>query len=240
MKWPDLCLQNVVPGEWWERTTSTELQPGHLVHVILPHVDLVPYRLWVDERYASRVHDKFEGRIEQTSVREARGSRTLPVAGLPEQVGETYTVHRSKRRPALVVAGPGTVLGGDLTRGKHGWQTARTLLVAPFYGVEAKAEKRLGWHEPLVNRIMTVEYPQYHWDVLPTGDEPKGSILRLDHLQPVGAHQRSYEPSGWRLSVRAIEVLAWQFDWLRAGTPEPPSAALRELRDVLMDFAHAD
>lgn len=89
MSWPDLCVQNLVAGDWWEREPSGVLRPGLLVHAQLPHVDLMPYKLWIDERYARTIHTKFEGRIEQTSVREARETRSLPVAGLPEFDGET-------------------------------------------------------------------------------------------------------------------------------------------------------
>ncbi len=89
------------------------------------------------------------------------------MAGLPERPRETYSVHRSKRRPAIVLAAPGGTIPEALVRRKAGRETQQTVLVAPFYGVESRADKRLGWHDAFVNRIKTVEYPQYHWDVLP-------------------------------------------------------------------------
>jgi hypothetical protein len=76
------------------------------------------------------------------------------------------------------------------------------------------------------------------WDLPPIGAEAKGSILRVDHVQSIGTHQRSYDPAGWCLSARAVEVLGWQLDWLRSGTPEP-AGSLKEVRDLLMDLAGA-
>ena len=53
-------------------------------------------------------------------------------------------------------------------------------------------------------------------DWLPLDGSDKGSILRFDHIQPVGFHHSSIEPTEWRLSedARAIiyEWLCWYFE----------------------------
>lgn len=234
--WPEISLQGLTDGDWWVREPSGQLRAGLLVWAHLPHVDLIPHRLWVDERFASRVHDRFEGRIEATSVREPRSTRTLPVAGLVDFPGEIYSVHRSKRRPAVVLTSPGEELPVKFRLGKGKWQVARTALVAPGYGV-AENGTRAGWTAEFVARIQSVEYPQYHWDHLPSdlSKDGYGSIFRLDHAQPIGAHQHSYEPTGWALSPAALFRLRTVFDWLLSGGPTPIDAILAGDREVLMD-----
>lgn len=57
-----------------------------------------------------------------------------------------------------------------------------------------------------VERIRHCEYPQFLWDSLSVGG-PDESILRLDHLQPIGAHHNSHEVSEYKLSDNALEVV---------------------------------
>ncbi len=42
---------------------------------------------------------------------------------------------------------------------------------------------------------------------------PKESILRLDHIQPVGLHYFAFEHSGYSLSDEAVELIL--DDWLK-------------------------
>lgn len=59
--------------------------------------------------------------------------------------------------------------------------------MAPFYGADRDG-RRGGWNPLFLERIRRGEYPQYLWDKLPVGTQVKESVLRLDHLQPLGGH----------------------------------------------------
>lgn len=234
--WPELCLQALTEGDWWEEEKSGALRPGLLVEAILPHVDFMPYRLDAVGRTEAHEHTEFQAKISPVSTRADRARRTLPVAGLPEIKGETWTVHRAKRRPALVLTAPGAPIPKDILRRCVKWQVSKTALVAPFYGI--KNERRAGWDDELVSRIQTIEYPQYAWDCLPKGG-PEGSVLRLDHIQPIGEHQYSYEPTGYALASKPLALLWEQIQWLKSGHPVPPEGELQLIRDCLMDEAKA-
>src|SRR5207302_873569 len=65
----------------------------------------------------------------------------------------------------------------EICAGQARWQSARTLLVAPFYGADASGT-RGGWPAPFVDRIRRAEYPQYIWDQLPSPGGPIDSIFR--------------------------------------------------------------
>lgn len=64
-----------------------------------------------------------------------------------------------------------------------------------------------------------------------------GSILRLDHVQPLGAHQNAYEPTGYALSQDALVMVRDQLDWLMSGSDAPPKGELSELRAFLAEAA---
>src|SRR5690606_28738201 len=120
-----------------------------------------------------------------------KGVARLPVAALPIRDGETYMVGRGKRRPAIVVSTGGTPVLRELRQGQNRWQFAPTILVAPYYGADPSST-RGGWPASFVERIRRAEYPQYMWDLLPISDGKTESILRLDHIMPIGA-----DPANW-------------------------------------------
>ena len=90
--------------------------------------------------------------------------------------------------------------------------TAPVVLAAPYYGAD-KDGKRAGYNAELVDRIRHAKYAQFFVDSLPIGG-PKESILRLDHLQPVGTHYNSYELSGYKLSEDALKIMDEWLHWL--------------------------
>lgn len=57
-----------------------------------------------------------------------------------------------------------------------------------------------------IERVRHVRYPQFFWDKLPIGG-PSESLLRFDHLQPIGWNSESFETTGYRLCDQAVEIL---------------------------------
>ena len=58
----------------------------------------------------------------------------------------------------------------------------------------------------MVERTRHCEYPQFFWDQLPISG-PEESILRLNHLQPIGNHHNAHQLSEYKLSDDALEVV---------------------------------
>jgi len=106
------------------------------------------------------------------------------------------------------------------------------LLVAPFYGADRDG-RRGGWDPLFLERIRRGEYPQYFWDMLPLGTV-KESVLRLDHLQPVGGHSSSYTLTDFVLDDEALDLMDEWLRWLMTGILEPASI-LATLRDGLQN-----
>lgn len=232
---PDACIQSLTPGEWWERDTSGQLTRGRLIRALVPYPDMKPFRLVVVGRGDNaRQHQVAGFRLEEFRVGDAPPDESLlPVAALPVRPGETRVVRRGKVRPALVVATGGPVVASDLRRGAASWQSNPTLLVAPYYGADVGGT-RGGWNPEFVRRIQHAEYSQYLWDNLPIGNT-EGSILRLDHVFPVGA-----DPSNWRLtdftlSSAALEIVDEWLTWhITGGLAE--DGALDCARKVLAEL----
>ena len=65
--------------------------------------------------------------------------------------------------------------------------------------------------DSVVDAIRRCHWPQYVWDRLPLPGAAE-SILRLDHIQPIGRHYKSYEQTPHCLSTEAMEIID---EWVR-------------------------
>jgi hypothetical protein len=195
-----------------------------------------PYRLVPIGRGSdARQHSTADFRIETFRAGDPpKGVAALPVAALPMRQGETLLVSRGKRRPALVISTGGTTVRPELRRGSSRWQSAPTILVAPYYGGDQGAT-RGGWPQPFVDRIRRAEYPQYLWDILPLGAADAQSVLRLDHVMPVGADPANWTLEPWGLSTEALGLLDEAFLWLMTGELTDQSA-LGYARNALVEL----
>jgi hypothetical protein len=71
------------------------------------------------------------------------------------------------------------------------------------------------------------------WDKLPIPG-PEESILRLDHLFPIGIDPACYELTEHRLSAAALAILDEWLKWLMTGSLDG-CKELAEIREVLLD-----
>jgi hypothetical protein len=154
---------------------------------------------------------------------------------MPIYEGEVYLVQRAKRRPVLVIGVGGPDVPPGLRAGSPRWQTAPCLLVAPYFGVDATG-KRSGFPQPFVDRVRICEYPQFVLDSLPFASSTKRSMLRLDHVQPLGNHHNAYELTEHCLSEPALRVIDDWLTWMTTGKldTDGPLAASRQ---ILMEDA---
>jgi hypothetical protein len=236
--YPDSTIQGVVGHEWWkqDKRSAGPLSRGRLVWVTVPFPDLKPFRLVPLGRGDDpKQHQSGHYRIEEYRVADPPPKTgALPVAGLPLREDETYLVRRGKRRPALVVALSGIPVGEELRRSAAAWQHKPAVLVAPFYGA-ASDDKRAGWDKRFVGRIQCGEYCQYAWDVLPmTG---KDSIMRFDHVFPVGGDAANWDDTGFQLTDVAMSVIDEWFSWHLTGTLV--DGAFHTARSLLLEMPSA-
>lgn len=224
-------LQELV-DPWWVECGEQPLQRGQLIYAFIPHVGLTPYVLDAEARAEPTSHDRAIFRIRPFRVNDRRSRPQLPVAALPQNPGEIWSAYRAKVRPCVVLS-----IGGDEVprtlrpQSSPRWQSAPTILVAPYYGA-GRTEQRSGWYEPFLRRIRSCEYPQFLVDLLPL--PPVGeSVLRLDQVQPIGRHHDSYEPKAYRLSQDALDVIDEWLEWLGRGVL-CKDAVLADIRVELM------
>jgi hypothetical protein len=196
----------------------------------VPHVGREPWTLRPTGRDDPRQHGTATYTVEPLRIRAPRATRDLPVAALVIPPDEVLTVHRSKRRPVLVLSAGGPDIPRADVPGSARSMTQPTMIVAPYYGGTPDGT-RAGWPEPFRKRIRHCEYPQFVWDKLPLGG-PEESILRLDQAQPVGRHHNAYEQTGYRLCDEALKIIDDWLVWL--GTGQMPVGGSLELGRAML------
>lgn len=233
-EFPDDWIQSLCDGAWWTRTEKPMLDRGRLIKTFIAHVDQEPQVLVVEGRTDPTAHAKANYRVEPLNIKAPARRPSIPVAALPEDKGERRVVYKGKVRPALVLATEATEVERDIVSGGARWQTAKTLLVAPYYGADRDGS-RGGWNPKFVDRIKRGTYPQYVCDKLPIGG-PSESILRLDQLQAVGKSSNAIEVTDYKLSENALAMIDEWLDWhLRGGLPE--NGVLLPARELLIGVA---
>ncbi len=212
---PEDSVQYAV-DPWWVRDSRGSPDRGRLLRAFVPYPEQEPRRLVIEGRSEPREHDRARYRIEPFRIGTPLPPAGLPVAGLPQAPGEEYFALKGKVRPVVVISEGGAAIAGELRTGSARWQTAPTVLVAPFYGVDRDGT-RGGWKPEFVQRIRRAEYPQYLWDSLPSGGVVE-SILRLDHIFPIARNPAAFHVTDHRLSPDALGILDQWIQWLTTGT----------------------
>jgi len=148
---------------------------------------------------------------------------------MPLDDNEIFCVYRAKKRPAIIISKGGIGVDSELTNDRAKRRTDRTILLAPSYSVQD------AYSEELCERIRRCEYPQFMWDDLPIGETEKESLIRFDHLQPVGRSKKSVEFTKYCLSEKAIAFIMDWVNWLISGYLDEASIFC-ETRSVLMSL----
>jgi len=216
LTYPDISIQSIVSAtNWWLKDEGKTYRKGRLIFAFLPHVHQVPYTAIPIGREEPTLHKTCKLRIEPLSIKKKHPTIPLPVAGMPTYQNEVWTFYRAKRRPALIVSEGWLKVERKLRAGYPKSQTKPTLLVAPYYGAHGEG-KRAGVKKEFLERIRRCEYPQLMSDLLPIpgGEE---SILRFDHIQPIGKHHDSLELSPFYLGDDAVEVIDEWITWVTTG-----------------------
>jgi hypothetical protein len=224
------------PTPWWTTDEVLTLKRGRLIWVFVPHVSQEPTQLFIQGRAADATdHTKAQFELGPLRINHNPvATPGLPVAAVPSYSGEVLAVYRAKKRPAVVLSTGGTEVPSTLRAGSARWQSAPSLLVIPSYGTEQDGT-RGGWPADFVRRIQLCEFPQYVLDWLPISRSGAPSVLRLDHIQPVGLHYISYELTPWVLSDPALEVLDDWLQWLQTGFL-PADGVLHMAKEYFSDF----
>lgn len=229
--YPDDCFQNIL-GDWWLQDDGTELCRGRLIWAFVPHVDQVPCALNPTGRTDDKEHKLADCEIVHVDISKKFERKLLPVAGLICHDGEIRTVYRAKKRPMLVVALSGQPVPAALTKGKPKYQTSATHLAIPYYGGNADG-KRAGFSEDFLVRLRRCEFPQFSWDILPVGGAEE-SVLRIDHIQPISTHYKSFEQTGYKLSYDAMSLIDEWITWHLSGSLPNDESNLGYLRKELL------
>jgi len=212
-EYPEHSIQYFI-DDWWIDDGTFDLRRGRLLWAHIPHMDQQPMILVPEGRTSPTDHSKANYRIEPFQIKKPHEHPKLPIAALPSYTGEVRAVYRMKERPVLVVGSEPPEVPKRQRVGGAAWQFLPYILVAPYYGAEFSG-KTGGWSPDFVERVQKCEYPQYMWDRLP--QKTNSSILRLDHIQPIGTDQKAYKCTPFCLGSDGLKILDEWVQWLMTG-----------------------
>lgn len=210
--YPDDCIQSLC-GSWWEDTGNRSLCRGRLAHAFVPYIKEVPLALRPERAADPGDHHRAVVKVEPLNIDQQRTAPNLPVAALPFRSGEHYAVYSGKVRPVVLLFELPDV--PQQAKGS-GSIFSRTMVVAPFFGGD-QTGVRAGASEEMLERIRHCEYSRYMWDRLPTGGAVDNSILKWDHLLPIGSNNMTFKPTQYCLSKEALKVFEEWLIWLQTG-----------------------
>jgi len=234
--YPELCIQAGCPAWWLEDAGKPQPCRGRLVKAYLPHVSQVPMALVPRGRAEDdRQHQLADCEIVPLDHKAVMEPDGLPVAGIPCPPREARGVYLVKKRPAVILAMPGEELPKGLVLGKPRGQTLPTFIVAPYYGADENTGTRAGYSDAFLDRVRKLEYPRFFWEKLPLSGSTV-SVLRVDHIQPLGSNHTSWELTPYRLSEEAMVILNEQIQWHFTGElGDPENSVLAGLIEYLVE-----
>lgn len=231
--YPTDCVQ-CAALPWWEQDKGKDLCRGRLLQTFVSHVEQIPSVLIPKGRSDPKDHTRFDCEIRPFDVNDPPKQTNLPVAGMRLYKGERFLVVKAKGRPVLVMAMPGDLVPGKMFAGKPQYLRAPAILVAPYYTGGASK-----YPPEFLFRARRCEYRQFFWDHLPLpGDDP--SILRMDHIQPIGLDTKSYAITPFKLCSEALLIMDEWLAWSASGDlDEACGQILPDLRRTLQALPSA-
>lgn len=220
MKYPSDSIQGLLEEPWWENTENNSIERGTLVKAVLPHIDQVPYTLHSEGRHEATVHNKAIVKIKPLDIKKPKKRSDLPVAALRLGDSEVWAAYRAKKRPCLVWGTTREGVDESLIRGTPKRNTAPTILVFPFYGIYQDGQ-RAGYSEIFIERVLHLMCPQFYWDILLISNVSE-SLMRFEHMQPVGSHHNSFVNTGFKLTDFALSVVEEIFQYYLDDTLKNP------------------
>ncbi len=216
--YPEDCIQSIIAKEgWWLDYQENQLCRGALISTFIPHITRTPFTFEPISRSKPEEHGRAVVKAGPLKVDQPLKKTDLPVAAMTLTDDEVWTAYRAKKRPCIVIGIESPAVDKSLTAGKPKLATAPTVLVAPYYGIP-KNDKRAGYDPRFIELVRHCEFPQFVWDLLPAKKGTGDSLLRLDQMQPIGAHHDSYKLLNHRLNDDGLAFIDDMLSWLITGS----------------------
>lgn len=162
--------------------------PGEFFWVPTPEID---FKVVEVQRATPTAHTEAQFRLaDYHDQRHYREKAHLPVKLISLDASSEALLHRSKKRPCLVLGSAFVADHGTLTLPQDRTQARQlermTFLLAPLYSANSAADPRGPFPPELLLRIEQLRYPHLAW-VPPLDGQGPGSVLRLDRVFAMSA-----------------------------------------------------
>jgi hypothetical protein len=160
---------------------------GQFCYIASPQLDVIPWVMEV-KRADPTGHEKIDFKIREMSNEDYRRNEELPLYYLKLRHNEELIIHKSKRRPGIIISAE-SIYFEDIAiilkkkRKKHLQQEC--LLVVPLFSMET-ALSPTGFPPEMVVRIKALMYNAFFYcPKIPIGANRIEGIARLDRVQVI-------------------------------------------------------
>lgn len=211
-----------------EESFQKEFITGQICYIASPQLDVIPWILEV-KRSDPTGHKKVQFGIRKLCDTDYCRKEDLPIYHLKLRYNEELLVHKSKRRPGIIIASENIIFEdiSDILKAKakkHLQQ--KCILVAPLFSIETSLSAT-GFPPEMVARTKALMYNQYFFCPEP----PKGfnrieGIARLDRIQVIitssfPGNRQVFEPINMALTEEVTALFVGMLrEWL--GIPGRP------------------
>lgn len=216
---------------------------GQFCYIASPQLDVIP-RVMKVKRTDPTGHEKIDFTIREMSSEDFFRNKELPIYNLTLRYNEELIVHRSKRRPGIIISAENMAFE-DITnilrnkKRKHLQQEC--LLVVPLFSIETTLNQS-GFPPEMVSRIKALMYNQFFYcPKIPIGFHRIEGIARLDRVQVIikssfPGNKRVFEP----IDVAFTEEVAVIFinmlrEWLCIPGQAEDIENLRTVRSIVSE-----
>jgi hypothetical protein len=194
---------------------------GQLCYTFVPYAT-ENLQLWRPTQYDASQTAATDFRIAAAS--QDAFARAVPLHSPKLETNEEFVVMKAKRRPVIVVSPAPPDPGIPAPRGTRIYR--RMALAVPVFSIVDTVTARLKFPESFIDRVRTLEFPEFFYLPREAGVLPVPSLARLAELR--AAFEPHLEPLDLRLRDDIRAILEGQLRFLTTGVSESDFHVYRE------------
>lgn len=237
-------LTQLIDNYYWklpDETFQKDFITGQFCYIAAFQLDVVPWVLEV-KRSDPTGHIKLNFDIRKLCEKDYSRTEDLPLYHIWLRYNEELIVHKSKRRPGIIIASENIIfddVSNILKDKKKKHLQQKCILVVPLFSKETTISP-IGFPPEMVARIKALMYKQFFYcPQPPRGFKSIEGVARLDRIQVIAtssfpSNRRVFEPVNMALTDEVNAVFVGMLrEWLGIPGRSEDIDYLKTIKDIV-------